>query len=171
MKRRDLIRLGAASMAASLQPSLLSAAAPSKATVAGKSIEQWGMFEVSLSGPSSGNPFKDVTLTALFTTEHRSVRVTGFYDGEGTYRVRFMPDAPGRWTFTTESSARELAGHSGEFMCIPPTTPGNHGPVGTAHQFHFQHADGTPYFPFGTTTYAYLFTTEENAKASLAGMR
>jgi hypothetical protein len=171
MKRRDLIRLGAASVAASLQPSLLSAAAPGKASVAGKSVEQWGMFEVSLSGPSGGNPFKDVTLTALFTTEHRSVKVTGFYDGDGTYRVRFMPDAAGRWTYTTQSSAQELAGHTGEFVCTPPTTAGNHGPVGTAHQFHFQYADGAPYFPFGTTTYAYLFTTDENAKASLAGMR
>jgi hypothetical protein len=39
-----------------------------------------------------------------------------------------------------------------------------------AHQFHFQHADGTPFFPFGTTTYAYLFTTDDNAKNSLEGM-
>jgi hypothetical protein len=29
--------------------------------------------------------------------------------------------------------------------------------VGTAHQFHFQYADGTPYFPFGTTCYSYGF--------------
>lgn len=171
MKRRDLIRLGAASVAASLQPALLSAAAPGKTPIAGKSVEQWGMFEVSLSGPAGGNPFKDVTLTALFTTEHRSVKVTGFYDGDGTYRVRFMPDAAGRWTYSTQSSAPELAGHTGEFVSTVPTTPGNHGPVGTAHQFHFQYADGTAYFPFGTTTYAYLFTTDENAKASLAGMR
>jgi len=172
MHRRDLIRFGAATVAASLQPALLSALPPNKASSAAASnVEQWGMFEVSLSGPATGNPYKEVTLGARFTQEHRTVQVTGFYDGDGAYRVRFMPDAPGRWSYETQSSAHELAGHTGEFVCTPPTTPGNHGPVGTAHQFHFQYADGTPYFPFGTTTYAYLFTAEENAKNSLSGMQ
>ncbi|MDP9051278.1 MAG: DUF5060 domain-containing protein [Acidobacteriota bacterium] len=174
MHRRDLIRFGAASVAAAaFEPGNFAAAAtPAKSgsTDAG-SVEQWGMFEVALSGPSTGNPYKDVTLTAQFTLEHRSIRVTGFYDGDGTYRVRFMPDSVGRWSYATESSAQELAGHTGGFVCTAPTTPGNHGPVGTAHQFHFQFADGTPYFPFGTTTYAYLFAAEENAKASLSGMK
>jgi hypothetical protein len=172
MDRRDILRFGAATVAASLQPTLLSAAQPgTRAAVAARSVEQWGMFELSLPGPSAGNPYKDVTFAARFTMEHRTVQVTGFYDGEGVYRTRFMPDAPGRWSYETQSSARELAGHTGEFSCTPAATPGNHGPVGTAHQFHFQHADGTPYFPFGTTTYAYLFTAEANAKASLTGMQ
>jgi Domain of unknown function (DUF5060)/Protein of unknown function (DUF4038)/Domain of unknown function (DUF5605) len=172
MDRRDLLRLGAATVAASLQPGLLSASpsgAPGSTAVG--NVEQWGLFEIPLAGPAAGNPYKDVTLTARFTMAHRTVQVTGFYDGEGTYRVRFMPDAPGRWSYETQSSAHELAGHAGEFVCTAPTTPGNHGPVGTAHQFHFQHADGTAYFPFGTTTYAYLFAAEESAKASLSGMQ
>lgn len=156
-------------MAASLQPALL-AASPVPSTIAKENIEQWGLFELALPGPSSGNPFKDVTFTAAFTLEHRTVSVTGFYDGEGVYRVRFMPDAPGHWTFTTSSSVHELASHTGSFNCIAPTS-GNYGPVTTAHQFHFQYADGTPYFPFGTTTYAYLFTADANAEASLSGMK
>jgi hypothetical protein len=157
-------------MAATLQPALL-AASPAPASSAKETIEQWGLFELTLPGPSTGNPFKDVTLTAAFTLEHRTVQVTGFYDGDGTYRVRFMPDAPGHWTFVTASSARELNAHTGALTCTAPTTPGNRGPVGVAHQFHFQYADGTPCFPFGTTTYAYLFTTDENAQASLSGMK
>jgi hypothetical protein len=171
MHRRDLLRLGAATMAATLQPSMLTAASSGTTTASASApVEQWGMFEVAIPGPSTGNPFKDVKLTAKFTLEHRTVQVTGFYDGDGTYRVRFMPDALGQWTYVTESVTHELAGHSGGFTCTPPVTPGNHGPVGTAHQFHFQYADGTPYFPFGTTTYAYLFATDENAAASLKGM-
>jgi Domain of unknown function (DUF5060)/Protein of unknown function (DUF4038)/Domain of unknown function (DUF5605) len=169
--RRDLIRFGAAAAVGALKPALLSGAPSKTGLAAGESVEQWGVFEVALAGPAGGNPYKDVTLAAVFTLEHRNVRVTGFYDGDGTYRVRFMPDAPGRWSYATESSAKVLAGKVGEFVCMAPVTPGNHGPVGTAHQFHFQYADGTPYFPFGTTTYAYLFTAEENAKASLSGMR
>jgi hypothetical protein len=173
MHRRDLIKLGAATMAATLQPTLRSAA-ERKADPNSQDIlpvEQWGIFEIALSGPTTGNPFKDVTFTAAFTNEHRTVQVTGFYDGKGIYRARFMPDAPGRWTFVTTSSAHELNGHTGAFTCTTPTTPGNHGPVGVAHQFHFQYANGTPYFPLGSTTYAYLFTSDENAQASLFGMQ
>ncbi|HXE08434.1 MAG TPA: DUF5060 domain-containing protein [Acidobacteriaceae bacterium] len=171
MNRRELIRLGAAGAAASLQPALLASAAPAKAAAApASSVEQWGMFEVALQGPSAGNPYKDLTLTARFTNEHRTVDVKGFYDGGGTYRVRFMPDMMGGWSYETASSAKELAGHTGEFTCRAPA-PGNHGPVTTAHQFHFQHADGMPYFPFGTTTYAYLFASEQAYQDSLAGLK
>jgi len=176
MRRRDLIRCGAATVATALQPELLysmtgQAASTKKVTPANLPVEQWGLFEITLQGPSTGNPFKEVTIGARFTQEHRSVSVTGFYDGDGVYRVRFMPDAIGRWSYATESSDEELHHCTGEFECIPPTTAGNHGPVVTAHQFHFQYADGTPYFPFGTTTYAYLFTSDENARAAVAGMR
>ncbi|HWB31933.1 MAG TPA: DUF5060 domain-containing protein [Acidobacteriaceae bacterium] len=170
MNRRDLIRLGAAGVAARLQPSVFAAAPAARPAGAAVEVEQWGMFEIPLDGPSSGNPFKEVTLTALFTHEHRSVEVKGFYDGDGRYRLRFMPDMTGRWSYETASSAKELAGHTGEFTCTAATA-GNHGPVTTAHQFHFQHADDRPYFPFGTTTYAYLFTAEENFQASLTGLK
>lgn len=164
MHRRDLIKLGAAALAAGVQPAL--AAAPNKPL---QQVEQWGLFELPLTGPSAGKPYKDITLSATFTHEHRTVKVTGFYDGDGTYRVRFMPDTPGLWTCQTESSAKELAGHTASFTCVAPSAE-NHGPVAVTREFHFQHLDGAPYFPFGTTTYAYLFTAEANYKNSLAGM-
>jgi len=169
MHRRDLIKLGAATLAAGLQPSIATAATTS--TSASSSVEQWGLFEVELHGPSTGNPYKDVTLSGRFTLNHRTVEVAGFYDGDGVYRIRFMPDAPGHWTYETASSTPKIASKSGAFTCIPPITANNHGPVTTTREFHFQYADGTPYFPFGTTCYAYLFTAEENAKNSLAGMK
>jgi hypothetical protein len=168
MDRRDLLKLGAATLAVGIPPVLK--AAPTRAPESSTTVEQWGMFEVTLQGPSSGNPFKEVSLTAAFTLEHRMMQVTGFYDGEGIYKVRFMPDAPGKWSYVTASSAPQLAGHTGGFTAIAPTAANNHGPVGVAREFHFQYADGTPYFPFGTTTYAYLFTAEANYKNSLAGM-
>ena len=170
MNRRDVLKLSVAGLAtAALQPGTLATAQAGPRDGGAASVEQWGMFELPLHGPANGNPFKDVSLSAEFTLEHRTVKVKGFYDGDGTYRVRFMPDTPGLWTYVTASSAPELNGHKGRLTCTPAKA-GNHGPVTTAHRFHFVHADGTPYFPFGTTTYAYLFTSEENAKNSLAGM-
>lgn len=167
MDRRHLLKLGAATLTAGLPGSPLESLADIPVP---HEVEQWGLFEIALDGPSEGNPFQDVSLTAAFTQDHRVVTVKGFYDGGGVYRVRFMPDAQGLWTYTTASNATALSGHRGSLRCTAPSA-GNHGPVTTAHQFHFEHADGSPYSPFGTTTYAFLFATDQNAANSLEGMR
>lgn len=125
----------------------------------------WDMFEVVIDGPEHGNPFTEVELTAAFVhtdsagaASSRDVaarQVGGFYDGDGLYKVRFMPDKPGGWTFRTSSNARSLDGLEGRFHCSAPN-PGNHGPVRVADQFHFAHADGRRYRPIGTTAYGAL---------------
>lgn len=117
-------------------------------------VEQWGRYEVALHGPSSGNPFIDVQLSARFKLGHREVSVTGFYDGAGVYKVRFMPDAVGHWTYSTVSNAPELNAKSGAFDAVAPSK-GNHGPVVVRNAYHFGYADGTPYYPVGTTSYAW----------------
>ena len=79
-------------------------------------IAKWDMFEASFAGPSGGNPYLDVALEGVFRQTARTVRVPGFYDGDGTYRIRFMPDNEGEWSFTTRSSAAALRvrGHAAE---------------------------------------------------------
>lgn len=47
----------------------------------------------------------------------RSVLVLGFYDGDGVYRIRFMPEHQGKWTFRTSSNAPALHGVEGELEC------------------------------------------------------
>jgi hypothetical protein len=166
MDRRELIKLGAVAVISGFAPN--SGAAPAGSSDA--PVEQWGIFETEVKGPSNGNPFVDVKFGARFTLGHRTVEAAGFYDGEGTYRVRFSPDAVGRWSYETTGSAKELAGHTGAFECVPAKS-GNHGPVGTAHQFHFQYADGTPYFPFGTTCYSYGFIGDPLERLTLESLK
>ncbi|HVY50661.1 MAG TPA: DUF5060 domain-containing protein [Devosia sp.] len=137
------------------------------------SVAKWDIFEIVLSGPSDGNPYLDVTLEAIFTQSGRSIRVPGFYDGSGTYRIRFMPDAEGDWRYRTRSSAPALDDRSGAFTCTT-AAPGVHGPVRVRNQFHFAYADGTPYFPFGTTCYAWThqpLTLQEETLATLGRAR
>jgi hypothetical protein len=117
-------------------------------------VEKWGIFEAEFTGPGGGNPFMDVEFGAVFTYKHRKIDVDGFYDGDGVYRVRFMPDVEGEWTYTTRSSSADLDGKTGAFTCEPPSA-GNHGPVGVHNTYHFQYADGTPYFQVGTTCYVW----------------
>jgi hypothetical protein len=131
--------------------------------------EQWGIFEVVAQGSADGNPFLEVTLSAEFSHKHRRIEVDGFYDGDGLYRIRFMPDTLGEWQYQTRSNREELNGIEGVFTCIAPTA-GNHGPVRVHNTFHFAYADGTPYKQIGTTCYAWTHqgdTLEEQTLATL----
>jgi len=167
MNRRELIKVGAGAVVTGFAGA---AASSSPAASIGEKVEQWGVFETQVSGPSTGNPFGDVSFGARFTLGHRTVEVAGFYDGGGIYKVRFSPDTVGQWGFETTGSAKELAGQASSFECVLPAT-GNRGPVGTAHQFHFQYADGTPYFPFGTTCYSYGFIGEPLDQETLKNLK
>jgi hypothetical protein len=135
-----------------------------------KTVEQWGVFEVSLRGPASGNPFLEVQFAAEFRLKNRVVTPDGFYDGDGVFRVRFMPDAQGAWSYVTRSNRPELDGKAGEFRCVPPSQ-GNHGPVAVRNTWHFGYADGTPYFPFGTTCYAWAHQGDKLEEQTLATLR
>ncbi|MZQ83112.1 DUF5060 domain-containing protein [Paenibacillus sp. 5J-6] len=117
-----------------------------------REVEQWAQFELTLKGPIEGNPYLDVTLSARFQYKNYTCEPEGFYDGDGTYRVRFMPDRPGIWRYVTLSSHEVLDGLSGEFLCTPPSA-GNHGTVRVKDEYLFAYEDGTPYMPFGTTCY------------------
>ena len=127
--------------------------APPRVAAAVPIAEQWDFHEFTFVGPTGGNPFIDVDLAATFTNGRRSMRVSGFYDGEGLYRIRFMPPEPGEWTFATESNVGLLHAKSGRLNAVASRGL-NHGPVRVANTHHFAYADGTPHLSFGTTAYS-----------------
>jgi hypothetical protein len=133
-------------------------------------VERWGVFDQAFSGPDTGNPFVDVELSARFTSDDQSLTVHGFYDGNGVYRIRFMPAAVGRWSFTTQSNCAELSGLTGSFQCIAPG-PDNHGPVNVAHTYHFAYADGTPFVVIGTTCYSWALQPDAIAQQTLQTLK
>ncbi|MFZ6768131.1 DUF5060 domain-containing protein [Undibacterium sp. Di26W] len=119
------------------------------------SVEQWDFFEIKLTGPATGNPFTEVSLSAQFVQGDRKLDVPGFYDGDGIYRIRFMPDTIGEWQYETHSNRVELQGRHAAIL-VKPARAGNHGPVSVRNTFHFAYADGTPYRQIGTTSYSWL---------------
>jgi hypothetical protein len=133
-------------------------------------VEKWGFYEICLNGPKEGNPFLEVELTAAFQQEENYVEVNGFYDGDGVYKVRFMPDRLGTWNFTTKSNVKALEEFTGSFECIEPSE-NNHGPVRVREQFHFEYADGKPHYSFGTTCYAWIHQTKELQKKTLETLK
>jgi hypothetical protein len=83
-------------------------------TVSGET-KAWHRVTVTFDGPSTSegatpNPFRDYRLDVTFTKGTRSLRVPGFYAGDGNaaessatsgnkWRVRFCPDEEGTWTY------------------------------------------------------------------------
>src|SRR5215472_14225955 len=120
--RREVLKLAAANSVAALTTKVRAQSRPGN----GAKIPVYGIFEITCPGPGGGNPFTDVTLTAEFSLEHRTVKVTGFYDGGGGYKIRFMPDTPGVWSYRIASNRRELSGAAGYFEA---TAAISHGPV------------------------------------------
>jgi len=130
-------------------------------------VEKWAVFEWQQEADVDGNPFVDVQLSAVFESEGgESTRVSGFYDGEGRYMVRFMPSVVGEWRFVTSSNLPALDALEGTFTCVEPTGE-NRGPVSVADTYHFRYADGTPYFAFGTTAYAWQHQPEALMRTTL----
>ncbi|MCZ9881191.1 DUF5605 domain-containing protein [Arthrobacter sp. B2a2-09] len=129
---------------------------------------KWAAFEIELIGPRHGNPFTDVELSAEFCSSGTSLTVPGFYDGDATYRIRFLVPESGTWSFTTASNARSLNGISGAFDA---GAAASRGVVRVAEQFHFAYDDGAPYVPIGTTSYVWTHqgnALEEQTLKSLA---
>lgn len=133
-------------------------------------VDRWGRFELSLSGPAGGNPFRDVRLSARFQYKNLVIEPDGFYDGDGIYRIRFMPDREGVWRYVTHSNCSELDGIAGEFICSDPSE-GNHGPVRVKDRVHFAYEDGTTYLPFGTTCYHWTHYGEELEELTLQSLQ
>ena len=121
--------------------------------MANTTIEKWGVFELSLTGNTNGNPFIDYEIHGTFTCENESVTVSGFYDGDGIYKIRFMPSYEGTYHYEISGTFSGSTA-TGTFQATAPTGS-NHGPVQVSHTFHLAYADHTPHFSVGTTCYTF----------------
>ena len=132
-------------------------------------VERWGLFEVSVRGTSEGNPFVERNIRATFEGMHERVTVDGFYDGDGIYKVRFMPAFEGDYAYTIEGNyGGEAAGGS---FTVLSASGNNHGPVHVANMYHFAYADGTPYYSIGTTCYVWDLQPDERIAETLQALK
>ena len=132
-------------------------------------VEKWNVFEVTVEGRSNKNPFVDYNIKGIFKGKNETVEIDGFYDGDGVYRVRFMPSFEGNYSFEVTGSFSDEH-FSAEFTVTPPTT-GNHGPVRVAYTYHFTYEDGTPYYPVGTTCYAWTHQSPDMQEKTLETLK
>lgn len=98
------------------------------------------------------NPFQ-VRLDASVTGPGGvTYTIPGFYDGDGVWKVRFSPTAPGEWMLQTDSDDENLDGIVVDNIeCVPNPNERVHGAlrVDPAHPHHFIFEDGSRFFLMG----------------------
>ncbi|MCC5973085.1 MAG: DUF4038 domain-containing protein [Rubellimicrobium sp.] len=106
------------------------------------------------SGCAYSNPFADVEVDADFTAPSGKVlTMPAFFDGDGTWRVRFNPGEAGRWTARLRARPHDsdLSG-DWSFTVAERSTPGFLTAT-PGRNWGFTYEDGTPVFLSGDTTY------------------
>ena len=74
--------------------------------------KKYDIIEITIQGPSEGNPFREQWIRGTFTGAQEKITVNGFYDGGGVYIVRFMPSFEGEYSCTIETSFGEPADYT-----------------------------------------------------------
>lgn len=132
-----------------------------------KEVEKWDIQEIICCGETTGNPFVDYNIQGIFRGKNETVTAQGFYDGNGIYKVRFMPSFEGEYNFEIKGSFGDVCRGEFKVMCASEK---NHGPVRVANTYHFIYEDGTPYYSIGTTCYVWNLQSDERIAETLASL-
>ena len=122
-------------------------------------VSKWGVWEVSLQGSESGNPFQEQWVKLEISSQNEDKQVDGFYDGDGRYIARFMPSFEGVYKYKLSASFLDKP-QTGSFT-VGPAEEGNHGVVRVTKTWGMSYDDGTPYFSVGTTCYVWELQSDE----------
>ena len=127
-------------------------------------MRQYETFELAFQGMHLADSWAQVGLTAEFTCGGTVKTVKGFYDGDGRYVVRFLPEKAGTWdwkvTGCVKAEGKEICGE----------TEKQHGLV-KAVDTHFEYEDGGVFLPFGTTVYALASQEDALVDQTLESLR
>ena len=91
-------------------------------------VPKWTPADIEFkanAGPS--NPFMVAFSASITGPDGQSFEIPGFYDGEGTWKIRVSPTTEGKWSLVTKSELKTLAGQQAEFMCVKNSNPNVHG--------------------------------------------
>ena len=115
-----------------------------------RSVGEWALT----SERAYDRPFADVRVDALFRAPSgNESQMPAFYDGDGTWRVRFNPDEVGSWSYRIVSHpADPVLGSEGTFEVSPRQTRGFLRAT-PGHHWGFAFESGEPVFLCGDTVY------------------
>ena len=114
-------------------------------------LDQYRPHDFVFTAADGANP-SDVELWGEFSGPRGArMRIPGFYDGGGVWKIRFAPPTPGPWVLRTSSAVPALDGKTAEAEAVPNSNSKNHGVprVDPEHPFHFRFEDGSRFFLMG----------------------
>ncbi len=62
-------------------------------------MRQYETFELELKGSAPERSWVDIELSATFQCGDQVTTVKGFYAGNDTYKIRFLPECTGNYTW------------------------------------------------------------------------
>ena len=123
-------------------------------------VPLWGRWERTFEAAPRTNPSPSIGLLVRLTSPSgKRHKVSAFWDGGKTWRVRFMPNEAGKWRFRTIAYPDYvgLNARRGTFVCRATKDTNRfwqHGAVRVSKNgTHLEHADGTPFFWLGDTAW------------------
>jgi len=121
-------------------------------------VPLYGLFEVAVqNGKQYDNPFSGTELRSEFTSPSgKIVKFFGFYDGDQTWRQRFMPDEPGVWTYKL-SFTDEMHGQKGSFECVTEGAKPGFWCPDPENSHWFRLANGERFFPVSVMADCHIF--------------
>lgn len=123
-------------------------------------VPLWGRWERAFEADPKTSPDPSIGLIVrLVSPTGKRHKVSAFWDGGRTWRVRFMPNEAGTWRFRTIAypDYAGLNAQRGSFVCRKTKDINRffrHGAVQVSKAgSHLEHADGTPFFWLGDTAW------------------
>ena len=124
---------------------------------------KWEKYELIFSSKIAyENPLQEVRRFEVTFTSPTGIKKTinGFWDGNTTWKARFMPGETGNWVYETTCSDTKNTGLdklTGSFLCKPGNnqkTIYSRGPIiNPKGTFYLTHTDGTPFFWLACTAW------------------
>jgi hypothetical protein len=113
------------------------------------SAHQWNVVDLGFRVQTAPSEPADVDFSATFSNQSNArFEVSGFFNGDNEYVIRFTPAAAGTWDYVTHSSNPELDGRSGQLI-VEKALKGRKGGIviapKTPRQFRYQNGDS--YYP------------------------
>lgn len=118
----------------------------------------WKLIELDFIAESTvDNPYMELQMKVVFTSPTGDTySAPGFWDGEQRWKVRFAPNALGRWEWKSSSEESGLHDKRGFFEVIGYSGDNpvyQHGFIQTRDR-GFVHYNGTPFFWLGDTVWS-----------------
>lgn len=129
-------------------------------TLETRSVEIWERTDIVLNSENTyENPYQDVLVDAVFTHEDGTeIKLSGFWNGDNEWRVRFAPTKTGIWNYVVTSDQKDAGlNAAGTIQAVENTGDtgiDRHGFVQLSeNNRYFTYADGTPFYWLGDTNW------------------